>query len=196
VATPLSLSPRQRDESRRVARGRWESPRRTCVNAPRVPFDRMSTLVASCFALNVAPTADPQMVPRTRRSIVRDCTIEWGSSYILNIPNALSPKACLPSCSMNLERRKTHTQCGKGWLASLRAPLCRRSRPGRGRSAVLNGSQSFPRIQVVCTFRLFRLFRRCFCRLEAPGICTRSPASWHSACACSERRYYLSKFAE
>jgi len=28
------------------------------VNAPRVPFDRMSTLVASCFALNVAPTAD------------------------------------------------------------------------------------------------------------------------------------------
>ena len=59
-----------------------------------------------------------QMVPRTRRSIVRGRTIERGSSYILNGPNTRSPKACRPSCSMNLERRKTHDVAKHGSRAS------------------------------------------------------------------------------
>jgi len=41
------------------------------------------------------PWRRPQMVPRTLHSIVRECTIERVSSYILTRPNARSLQSCL-----------------------------------------------------------------------------------------------------
>ena len=101
VATPLSLQGNATNLPR-CARSMGEPPPHLCERAarairPHVHFGRL---------VFCAERGADQKVTRTRRSIVRDCTIEWGSSYILNSPNALSPKACLPSCSMNPERRK------------------------------------------------------------------------------------------
>ena len=61
------------------------------------------------------PWRRPQMVPRTPRSIVRDCTIERGSSPVLNRPNARSLQACPPSRLVHFflfltARKRTHVR--------------------------------------------------------------------------------------
>ena len=112
-------------ETKRAAWGGMPSrlcERRARAPRPRVQFDRLA-------GRSRCPWRRPQMVPRTPRSIVRDCTIERGSSCVLNSPKARSQQACLPSCLINFLSAETR-MCHQT-PASCPCPVGRGSSPAR-----------------------------------------------------------------